>query len=313
MGRWRVYGNPDLSPLQPLWEHAAGAGAPCVFRSFALARSWARAFAPEIEVRILVAEGVPVILPFVLRNGQLGLIGEGLFDYQDLCGDPGAFTPELQVESRWLASGWKWNRVQITGVPAASPSGDYWNSWAGRQDFASAPRRPAQAPPLPRQHPRYARRWRRAVAMGIRLHCETAPAKRRAVLHWLLERKAEHFGTSNVLQPLACRWLETMVENEPDMAELWSLRSGDEILSALLCWRGVAARSAYTISYDQRAAELSPGVLLLYAVVCRCGEERMDFDFLTGEQSFKQHFATEATRLLRFHGSARQPPACRPS
>ncbi|MGH9518158.1 MAG: GNAT family N-acetyltransferase, partial [Terriglobales bacterium] len=243
----------------------------------------------------------------------LMLLGEGLFDYQDACGDPTAFSQDLQRESLSLASAWKWNEVRVTGVADASPFGGYWNRWAGGQDFASAPRRPAQAPPLPRQHPRYARRWRQAEALGIRLQEEASPSNRRAVLGWLLEHKAERFGVNNVLQPLACLWLEMMVENEPELTELWSLRQGDAILSALLCWRGLAVRSAYTISYDLRAAELSPGVLLLYAVVCRSAKEQMDFDFLTGEQNFKRQFATETTRLLRFHCARTQLHECRPS
>lgn len=281
-----------------------------------MARHWARAFADIAEIRVLVARDAPLILPFAILGSQLRLIGEGLFDYQDVCGSAVNLGPAQWAEAERQVENLGWERVQITGLPESSAFLPYWQAWATPTAFARALQRSAEALPLPQQHPRYARRWHRAQALGVRLCLESEPALRDEVLHWLLDRKAGAFGASNVLDPRACRWLETMVQHERDLAELWSLRLGGRILSALLCWRispesQPAVRYAYTISYDQQAAELSPGVLLLYAVVCRSGEERMKFDFLTGEQAFKQHFATTHCRLLRLYGQHDPTRTCR--
>lgn len=316
MGYWRLHQDPDLSALQSQWERAHDAGAPCVFRSFAMARHWMQAFADTAEVCILTWGEPPLILPFVVRGHQLQLIGEGLFDYQDACGRAVIMNPGLWSEAWQQLAGIPWDRLQITGVREGSAILHFARMRATPAVYARALQRPAQAPLLNEEHRRYARRWRAAQGEGVRLCQERAAAARCETLQWLLEHKAADFGADNVLDPRACRWLEAMVRDERELTELWSLRRGGRILSALLCWRyshrsGQAVRYAYTISYDQQAAELSPGVLLLYAVVCRSGEERMGFDFLTGDQPFKRHFATGGFQLLHLRGPRNPMNACR--
>lgn len=316
MGYWRLHQDPDLSALQSVWERAQRAGAPCVFRSFAMARHWARAFADIAEVLILVGRDARVILPFALQGAQLQLIGEGLFDYQDVCGSAASLDSALWADAWRQMASFRWDGLYITGVPESSDFLRFWQTKATPTVFARALQRSALAPPLPAQHRRYARRWRKAREQGVNLRLETESRDRNEILHWLLDHKAARFGAGNVLDLRARRWLEAMVQHERDLAELWSLRQNGRILSGLLCWKfplasQSAVRYAYTISYDQQAAELSPGVLLLYAVVCRSGEEGMGFDFLTGEQPFKQHFATSHCRLLRLRGRPTLINACR--
>lgn len=294
---WERFGEPDLTPLAGHWQAAFDACPASVFQSFAFARNWAAVFCRDVELQIWVQNPGPLVLPFALRNGQLGLIGEGLFDYLDLVG---LAPPQLLLEAVEKVSGLDWRSAQFTGVPAASPHAIFWKGLnAECSEYAAAPWRPAPDPTFG-DHARWAVRWRAAQA---ELQLETGPAERRRLLAWLLDRKARALaarGAANVLGACEQRWLAAMVEHEPHIAELWALRRRGELLAALLAWQTPTMRYAYTLSYEQRAAALSPGLLLLYALVRYTMNQGRGFNFLTGEQSFKLRLATLRDPLLRY-------------
>lgn len=122
------------------------------------------------------------------------------------------------------------------------------------------------------------------------------------MLQWILQQKERALQAreqDNVLDECAVRWLQAMVAHEPTMTELWQLHRGDETIAGLLSWRSTPVRYAYTISYRRDAAAMSPGILLLYGILCDSVAEGLQFDFLTGEQPFKLRFADARRRLLR--------------
>lgn len=292
------HGDANLAPLAAVWQAAEAAGSPSVFQTYAFARPWAACFADEAEIAIGWRACPPVIIPLARRAGHWSLLGEGLFDYQDLVGTAG---PDVQADAaRWLASQWD-APVSITGVPAASPWRGLWRrSGLSEKRYAAVPVRAADGNDLAAEHPRVERRWQ---AAGAALTAVTAPADRRRMLAWLLERKAaalEAKGERNVLGPKECRWMLRMVEQEPAVAELWQLRRRGDVLAGLLCWLTPQVRYAYTIAYEPEAAAISPGVLALYALLRHTRREGRAFNFLTGEQAFKQRFATAREELLHY-------------
>jgi CelD/BcsL family acetyltransferase involved in cellulose biosynthesis len=279
--------------LAAVWGEAARGQS--IFQSFAFARQWAMCFASEAEACIGWREQPPAIVPLARRHDGWSLIGEGLFDYQDVVGaadgDAAAWAAE-QIGGC----------MQVTGVPAATPHAAFWRQLGLEpRTFASAPIRAAgDESDLPRQHPRQQRRWLAAGAEMVKLE---VAAERHGHLDWLLERKAEALaaqGRANVLGGSEARWLHGMVEYEPGVSELWTLRRGGDTLAGLLCWKSAAFRYAYTIAYDARFAALSPGVLALYALLRHTMREGCGFNFLTGEQEFKLRFATGRESLLRY-------------
>lgn len=283
----------DLSPLESVWRRAADGQA--IFQSFGFARHWAVCFAAEAELCIGWREHPPAIVPLARRHHTWGLIGEGLFDYQDVIGAAGRDAAD------W-AAGQTRGPIQVTGVPAATPHGDFWQHIGLRpQPFAAALVRAAGADSdLARQHPRQQRRWEAAKVHLEEL--EAAPERRRH-LDWLLERKAQALaakGESNVLGRREAGWVQRMVEHETRQAELWALRRGGDTLAGLLCWKSATIRYAYTIAYDASFAALSPGILALYALLRHTMREGCGFNFLTGEQEFKLRFATGRDALLRY-------------
>ncbi len=294
-GSW--HRDPGLAGLEGAWRAASSAGPGSVFQEYAFARQWARTFACEAEIAVWANNDPPLIVPLAIRAGRLGLIGEGLFDYLDVIGGG---SPDAGCEAAEAALALDWRASRFTGIPAGSPHEGFWRALAGAAlPFAAAPVR-ASGSGLDREHPRIARRW---AATRVTVALAEAPAARRRRLAWLLDHKARELATrgmANVLGRLEQAWLVAMVEQEPRLSELWELQRGGDTLAALLCWRGQRVRYAYTISYEPRAAALSPGVLALYGVLRHTMSEGRSFNFLTGEQEFKLRFATHREQLLRY-------------
>lgn len=293
-GCW--HGQSGLAPLAAAWQAAAAAGNGTVFQEFAFARHWAQVFSREVELRVWVQAAPPLVVPLALRHHRLEMAGEGLFDYLDLIGPPAdGAQPAAEAVARWA-----WSEACFTGVPATSPHTGFWNALGALpQPFAAAPCR-AAGTPLHGEHQRLAARWHKARVV---LRLATGPGDRRHLLAWLLDHKARALAGSDqrsVLGNLEQRWLAAMVQHEPQLSELWALERAGETLAALLCWRNRAVRYGYTLSYDQHAAELSPGILLLFAVLNQTMNEGCSFNLLTGEQPYKLRFATHRDPLLRY-------------
>jgi len=279
--------------LEEVWRRAAADQT--VFQGFTFARHWAACFADQTEMRVGWSENPAAVVPLVRRGGMWSLIGEGLFDYQDVIGRPGT---EAALWTREQTDG----HLQVTGVPEGTGQHKFWQqSGMEARQFSCAPTRVAGAESeLPQEHPRQQRRWQ---AAGAQLEKVEGRGGRLRHLDWLLEHKAQGLAAQareNVLDAGARRWLGAMVESELDLAELWSLRRAGETLAGILCWRSAAVRYAYTIAYDARFAALSPGVLALYALLRQTMREGRGFNFLTGEQEFKLRFATGRETLLRY-------------
>ncbi|MGH9416741.1 MAG: GNAT family N-acetyltransferase [Terriglobales bacterium] len=288
--------------LAQCWQRCLDAApAPTPFQTWPFVRRWLDVFGPELEPRFYFHPGPPLLLPLVAWRGEVRFAGHGLFDYLDLIGAP---HPALEVEAAALLTSPPGRAVHVRGVPAASPFRHCWRALAPlARPFATAPWRPAgPAAAVGSVHLRA--RWRHA---RLELRPVTEPGARRRALDWLLHHKAEALaarGVANVLGAPEARWLLAMVEAEPATAELWLLRRDETTLSALLAFAMPRVRFAYTIAYDRQAASLSPGLLLLYALVCRSMDERRDFNFLTGEQAFKLRLATGRDQLMCYQ---RQP------
>ncbi|MGH9468294.1 MAG: GNAT family N-acetyltransferase [Terriglobales bacterium] len=295
---WNLHQDSDLGPLAAVWSAAVQGASQGVFQSFAFARHWAVCFGQEAEMCIGWRREPPLLLPLVCRGGCWSFLGEGLFDYQDPVGVAG---PEVQTAAaEWVATRVA-GTVRITGVPATTGWPVFWSGLPWRPaPFAAVPLRGCGRDGLATEHPRTERRW---CAAGVELRPVHEAHERRLVLDWLLEHKQRNLAAHeqrSVLGPPECRWLLAMVEHEAHQTELWQLRRGNDTLAGLLCWVSPAMRYAYTISYDATFAALSPGVLALYALLRHTMREGRSFNFLTGEQAFKQRFATDRELLQRY-------------
>ncbi len=300
MTPWKLECIPRLEAVEPPWRNAFEQASGHVFQRFEPSLHWARIFAADGSLRIWSHVSEPALAAFTVRNGQLRLLGQGLFDYVDLIGTA---SPAAQRQLALQLLDWEeWRQFEATGVPADSRFTALWEALQPDQDLYSAA--PLLLNPLRFQHEhrRIARRWQQCLQAGWQLRQVAHSEERQTLLHWILEQKEQALrarGCRNVLDGAAARWLEAMVTHAPEVTELWQLHRGAETTAGLLSWRSTPVRYAYTISYSGQAAAMSPGTLLLYGVLCNSVAAGLRFDFLTGEQPFKLRFADARRRLLR--------------
>lgn len=283
-----------------LWRNAFEQAPGHFFQRFEPSLHWARIYAADASLRIWRHPSEPALAAFTVRNGQLTMLGQGLFDYVDMVGTA---SPAAQRQlARQLLDWQEWRQFEATGVPADSRFTVFWEALQPEQEIYSAA--PLLLNPLrfQQEHGRAAHRWRQCLQAGWQLRQLWQHDERQALLHWILEQKEQALraqGRCNVLDQAAVRWLQTMVTRAPEMTELWQLHRGAETIAGLLSWCSTPVRYAYTISYSGQAAAMSPGILLLYGVLCNSVAAGLRFDFLTGEQPFKLRFADARRRLLR--------------
>lgn len=289
-----------LEPIEPLWRSAFERAPGHFFQRFEPSLHWARIYAAEGNLRVWTHASEPALAAFTVRDGQLALLGQGLFDYVDLVG---AASPAAQQQlARQLLEWEEWRQFEATGVPADSPFTSFWQALQAESSFFSAAPLLLHPDRLRPGHGRAARRLRQCRQAGWELQQVGQGAERQALLHWILEQKQQALqasGGRNVLDEAAVQWLRAMVTHAPELAELWRLHRDGEAAAGLLCWRSTPVRYAYTISYRSDAAAMSPGVLLLYGVLCDSAAQGLCFDFLTGEQPFKLRFSDARRSLLR--------------
>lgn len=301
---WKLHRILRLEEIEPLWRNAFERAPGSFFQRFEPSLHWARVYAADGSLRIWSHEPGPALAAFTLHQGRLALLGQGLFDYVDLVGEA-SLTAQRQLACQLLD--WdEWRQFDATGVPADSPFTEFWQAFAPEQKAFSVAPLLRYLDRFSSAHPRLARRLRQYRRTGWVLRQVRERHERQAFLPWILEQKRQTLqaqGCSNVLDGDAARWLQAMVEHEPVLTELWQLYRGAETAAGLLTWRSTSVRSAYTISYRGGAAAMSPGILLLYGVLCDSVAEGLHFDFLTGEQPFKLRFADARRHLLRVRRS----------
>lgn len=248
-----------------------------------------------------------------MRGDRLTLVGQGLFDYLDLLGEADD-EAQQELAARVLADP-DWRFLEVGGLRRPSRFEAFWRALgAGWEAEAAAPRLRAMPVEAWRTaHARWAQRWRRAQAHGLTVK-RVAAAERPGWRAWIEARKTRALaaaGATTVLGAPEWQWLERMLTAEVAAVELWLLQRGEEPLAALVSWLDTGPpriRHGYTICYEECAGALSPGILLLFAVVERTLAEGGEFDFLTGEQPFKLQFANDRQPRWRVWRDRRAAP-----
>jgi CelD/BcsL family acetyltransferase involved in cellulose biosynthesis len=120
----------------------------------------------------------------------------------------------------------------------------------------------------------------------------------------VLTLKAKQNANSLFRDPLRIEMICQMAANVGDRCEIFSLTSGSAIAAALITFIDGPWRRLYTTYYDARWAKHSPGVSLVNHVIRLSVDAGMDVDLMTGEQPYKQRFATFKEALFTLSASA---------
>jgi CelD/BcsL family acetyltransferase involved in cellulose biosynthesis len=290
--------------------------------------------------------GAAIVPAVARRDGTLGLLGEKLFDYRDVlyAGDETALEHAWQrlarlrrpfslVALRGEQSRWRWRRAQPRpfahapgvrlqdlgpgpeGPMEVRPTG---NSNAGPVLAAAhgTTLRTGTASPDPQQcrdnflgrQPRLRRLVRRLAREGavLRRHA----GSERELLRFIYESKGSQATAGENLFHQAARreFMINIAAEAESRCEVFTYETNSQLLSALVTFRQDAIRYFYTIYYDARWADFSPGQLLLFEASAISLAEGLDCDYMTGESLLKNRLATSRVPLAQVEASAEELP-----
>jgi hypothetical protein len=169
--------------------------------------------------------------------------------------------------------------------------------WGDVTPFVGAPYRPPQDR-LP-QRDRLEKNFSALVDSGCRLERLESGAELLETVRRMYTLKGEHRSGALFQDPLRIDAVVAMCAAEDVHPELLLLRKNNDIVAATLTFIDRSTCRFYGTYFDDRWADHSPGVSLLYQVVRGAQARDLDFDFMTGEQPYKMRLATGVQPLFR--------------
>ena len=291
----------ELDRAKSLWAGACPPATP--FQSFLWNRLASDLFSGREEPHVIVSESATActIIPAALRaDGSVGLLGETLFDYRTLLstGDP-------QVEhAAWCALAETSRPFELMALMGEAER-DRW-SGLNPQPFCNAPgvalAHTTRAEFLA-AHSRLGRHARRIAKRGIAF--KRRPGADSALVREIYRRKADsnRESPSLFLDPLRREFMEAICAADPS-CEVFTYETSGDLAAAIVTFASSATRHFYTIYFDARWADLSPGQVLLFEAAAATLGENLNCDFMTGEYPYKNRLANTHVPLYRVQASA---------
>ena len=325
MIRTRIIQNAaDFQGIRSLWEQLARDST--IFQSFCWSQLAASCFARREQPYVICCEsdsGAALIPAVIRRDGSTSLMGERLFDYRDVlnAGDA-ALLPQA------------WRRLSDLNRPfqlTALRGEQSQRLWRGAQPqpFTHAPcvrsrdvsaliTAGASSPIACRDsflamHSRLGRRTRRIAKQAVTFRHHAG--SERQLVRFIYESKGKQATPSeNLFQDRVRREFMVRIAAEKESrCDVYTYETNRELVAALVAFRDDAVRHCYTIYYDSRWSDFSPGQLLLFEVAARSLAEGLDCDFMTGEYPYKNRVATAHVPLFTVEAGAEALPGIFPS
>ena len=282
----------EMERVKPAWDELQTAGKYTIFQSFKWNQLAARVFAARESPCVVFAEteGGAAIVPAAVTKRHLTLLGEEMFDYRDVIsmGDGEA----LSLAWKTLA------KIQPDSTLPFSVKGVRGSSFGfvlqSRRNFETGLF--ANAPAVlhcdagSKPHPRLARNIERLRDEGCDLKVSSGDDV--SLVRSIYQSKALQDNSSLFHDPLRIEMACAMAQISADQCEIFLLLKGATMVAALLTFVDQRCRRLYTIYYDRHWAKYSPGVSLLHHVIQSSLKSGLDIDLMTGEQPYKQRFAT---------------------
>ncbi|HWR36283.1 MAG TPA: GNAT family N-acetyltransferase [Clostridia bacterium] len=295
----------ELDNLRPHWVNILRESPfHGVFQQFDIARLAGTHFAQRETPHFVVAESDSglAIIPAVIRTDKtIALVGEALFDYRDVLasGDPDVLR-------------YAWTRLMQLRMPLSvvalrdSYACKRWQDFAP-QPFANAPctlRTHTSADEFSSTHSRLGSRARRLSRRGVEL--QRHAGMNSGLIRWIYEQKgSQPARQANVFADALRREFMVRMAAEPaSRCEVFTYECNEKVVASLVTFLHGHTRNFYTIYFDQRWAEHSPGQSLVYEATALSLAEGLDCDYMTGEYPYKLRVATDTVRLYRVEASA---------
>ncbi len=295
--------------MRGLWEQLARDAT--IFQSFCWNQLAAACFALREQPYVICCEsdsGAALIPAAIRRDGSTSLMGERLFDYRDVlhAGD------EAVLSQAWRRLCDLNRPFELTAL-RGEQSHRLWRG-AQPQPFAHAPcvrsrdlnmmNTAGEASPKSCQdrflamHSRLGRHTRRIAKQAITFRRHAG--NERELVRFIFETKGKQATPSeNLFQDrMRQEFMVRIAAEEGSRCDVYTYETNSELVAALVAFRDDAVRYCYTIYYDSRWSDFSPGQLLLFEVAARSLAEGLDCDFMTGEYPYKNRVATARVPLF---------------
>lgn len=289
----------DLDRLKSRWEQLLAPGH-SIFQTFAWSRLAVAMFAATALPYIVAAESdsSAAIIPAALMAGGtcVGLLGEALFDYRDIlsAGD------ETAQRSAWSSVAGLHLPLSFYSLRGAS-SQQRWSEFEPKFFCNSLYANPSDmnADVYRQHHSRLASRTRRLRRKGIELHRYNGSDS--TVIRTIYEKKSQQPTPQGNLfvDPRRREFMVQVAAADPAACEVFTYETAGELVAALVTFRHQEMRHLYTVYYDVRWADLSPGQLIVYEVTALSLADGLTCDFMTGEYPYKARVSTGSVPLYR--------------
>ena len=291
--------------IRPLWEELCTDGRYTVFQNFELNLLAAARFTEREEPYVVCAESErgAAIVPAVLRqsDGSIRLLGEELFDYRTFL--HGGDDEVLRTAVRALAelSGpleivamrgidRKFVRHEFEIVPFAGAPGVSCRQ-VSPEDFAAC-------------HSRLARNLRRMERLGFELRRYDGANPK--LLRSIYAAKAGQSEASLFHDSERIEFMVSAAGLMPDVFEVFTLENGETMAAALVTLRDQSWRRFYTGWFGPEHEKHSPALALIFEITRQSLADRLDCDYMTGEQPYKMRLATNSVQLYRVRVTAEE-------
>jgi len=149
------------------------------------------------------------------------------------------------------------------------------------------------------RHSRLQRRTRRLANQAIEF--KQHAGSERQLMRFILETKGRQpTPLRNLFQDRMRReFIARVAAEAASRCDVYTYETNSELVAALITFRDDALRYCYTIYYNLRWSDFSPGQLLLFEVAARSLAEGLECDFMTGEYPYKNRLATGRVPLFK--------------
>jgi CelD/BcsL family acetyltransferase involved in cellulose biosynthesis len=311
---------PELQQITSDWQDLFHRCRATPFQSPDWLLPWIEVFSPEniIAVEVRSSGRLVGLAPFLIyqRDSErvLAFMGGGVSDYLDVLADPDFNSHVIsEIVSEIRNSEEDWTVLDLTDIPAQSSLLGFpaWADQVREHDCCSVLPLPQTSQELlhlfskrQRANLRNARsRLERAGGGQLEIaQTDTVSAFLDDLFSLHTSRWSEQ-GQSGVLDDSRIRWFHKTCAPrllEGDRLHLCRLRLGERTAAVIYSVLSSTTTYCYLQGFDPGCSYLSPGTHLMFLAISHalgCGMR--EFDFLRGQEAYKQHWRAQAKPTFR--------------
>jgi CelD/BcsL family acetyltransferase involved in cellulose biosynthesis len=317
----------QIRAITPEWRELFERSHATAFQSPDWLLAWMEVFSPEKLMFVEARRGghlIAVAPLLIYRRDQkpvLAFAGGGVSDYLDVLVEPGFENQSLRAILRSAVSiNEGWTALDLTDLPRQSPLlalPPFRNSTC-RHDSCSVLRLPSAKDDLlqliskrQRANLRNARsRLQRAGGGQIEIATAENVSEFLNELFTLHTRRWSDRGNTGVVADAKIREFHRRCAPEllkAGFLHLSRLRLGEHALAVIYSLFSKQAAYCYLQAFDPEFARVSPGTQLMHSAICDAiHRELKEFDFLRGEEAYKQHWRPQCTPTYRIQMGRRE-------